>query len=89
MNIGGENCLACLKPIEESFSAKEPGVIKVYPLPHMPVLKDLVPDLSLFFQVGSWLFLSPSRRAHAYAPLATRVSGPVLARGSQGAGRCG
>ncbi len=50
MNIAGENCLACLKPIEDSYSAKD-GTIKVYPLPHMPVLKDLVPDLTLFFQV--------------------------------------
>jgi succinate dehydrogenase/fumarate reductase iron-sulfur protein len=39
-----------MKPIEESFSVKKPDTIKIYPLPHMPVLKDLVPDLSLFFQ---------------------------------------
>ena len=41
MNIGGVNTLACLKPIEEVN-----GEIRIYPLPHMPVVKDLVPDLS-------------------------------------------
>ena len=41
MNIDGVNTLACLKPIEEVN-----GEIRIYPLPHMPVVKDLVPDLS-------------------------------------------
>jgi succinate dehydrogenase iron-sulfur subunit len=40
MNIDGTNTLACLKPIEEIK-----GDVKIYPLPHMPVVKDLVPDL--------------------------------------------
>ncbi len=44
MNIGGTNTLACTSAIED-FS----GEIKVYPLPHMPVVKDLVPDLSNFY----------------------------------------
>ena len=41
MNIDGVNTLACLKPIKEI--KKE---IRIYPLPHMKVIKDLVPDLS-------------------------------------------
>jgi succinate dehydrogenase / fumarate reductase iron-sulfur subunit len=41
MNIDGGNTLACLKPIEDVD-----GDVKVYPLPHMPVIKDLVPDLT-------------------------------------------
>ncbi|RCK54249.1 succinate dehydrogenase [Thalassospira profundimaris] len=41
MNIDGRNTLACLKPIEDID-----GDVKIYPLPHMPVVKDLVPDLS-------------------------------------------
>merc|ERR1712000_776421 len=49
MNIAGTNSLACLTPVQKSFSPKD-GTIKVYPLPHMPVLKDLVPDMSLFYQ---------------------------------------
>ena len=41
MNIDGINTLACLKPINEIK-----GDIKIYPLPHMRVIKDLVPDLT-------------------------------------------
>jgi len=41
MNIDGTNTLACLKPIDEIN-----GDAKVYPLPHMEVVKDLVPDLT-------------------------------------------
>src|SRR5271156_6674275 len=41
MNIDGTNTLACTKPIDEVK-----GDVKIYPLPHMPVVKDLVPDLS-------------------------------------------
>lgn len=55
MNIDGRNTLACLCKIEED-SAKS---TKIYPLPHMYVVKDLVPDLSLFFQqynsIQPWL----------------------------------
>ena len=41
MNIDGTNTLACLKSIDDVK-----GTVKIYPLPHMPVVKDLVPDLS-------------------------------------------
>ncbi len=41
-NIDGANTLACLKPIEDIK-----GDVKIYPLPHMPVVKDLVADLSV------------------------------------------
>ena len=42
MNIDGSNTLACLKPIEDIQ-----GEARIYPLPHMPVVKDLVPDLTV------------------------------------------
>lgn len=45
MNIDGVNTLACIKPIDEVK-----GVIKIHPLPHRPVVKDLVPDLTLMYQ---------------------------------------
>lgn len=55
MNINGTNSLACTKPIEECKS----NSIKIYPLPHMPVVKDLVPDLTHFYNqyasVKPWL----------------------------------
>ena len=41
MNIDGVNTLACIKPIDEVKKD-----INVYPLPHMRVVKDLVPDLT-------------------------------------------
>ncbi|MBV9117974.1 MAG: succinate dehydrogenase iron-sulfur subunit [Acetobacteraceae bacterium] len=41
MNIDGGNTLACLKPI-----AEVKGPVRITPLPHMPVVKDLVPDLT-------------------------------------------
>ncbi|GMG83324.1 succinate dehydrogenase iron-sulfur subunit [Paralimibaculum aggregatum] len=44
MNIDGTNTLACTKGLDEVK-----GVIKIYPLPHMPVVKDLVPDLTHFY----------------------------------------
>src|ERR1043165_1591240 len=42
MNIGGTNTLACTKACEDLS-----GDIKITPLPDMPVVKDLVPDLSV------------------------------------------
>lgn len=42
MNIDGTNTLACIKDCGEIK-----GDVKVYPLPHLPVVKDLVPDLSV------------------------------------------
>ena len=54
MNIDGTNTLACTKAIDECK-----GDVKVYPLPHMPVVKDLVPDLTHFYaqyaSVEPWL----------------------------------
>jgi len=44
MNIGGINTLACIKAIEELS-----GDISIYPLPHMSVIKDLVPDMTDFY----------------------------------------
>jgi len=44
MNIDGTNTLACTKAIEDVQ-----GDVKIYPLPHMPVVKDLVPDLTHFY----------------------------------------
>jgi succinate dehydrogenase / fumarate reductase iron-sulfur subunit len=45
MNIGGINTLACTMAIENIR-----GDIKIYPLPHLPVIKDLVPDLTHFYR---------------------------------------
>ena len=44
MNIDGTNTLACLHAC-----ADVKGDVKIYPLPHLPVVKDLVPDLTHFY----------------------------------------
>jgi len=44
MNIDGTNTLACTKPIN---SIK--GDVRINPLPHLQVIKDLVPDMSYFY----------------------------------------
>ncbi|XP_055328671.1 succinate dehydrogenase [ubiquinone] iron-sulfur subunit, mitochondrial-like [Paramacrobiotus metropolitanus] len=50
MNIGGGNTLACIARIDPDVGK----TTKVYPLPHMYVVKDLVPDLSnLYVQYAS------------------------------------
>ncbi|KAL7131531.1 hypothetical protein ABFS83_12G009800 [Erythranthe nasuta] len=55
MNIDGTNTVACLKPIDADTSI--PTVIT--PLPHMYVIKDLVVDLTNFYQqyksIEPWL----------------------------------
>ncbi len=54
MNIDGTNTLACTKATEDVS-----GAVDVYPLPHMPVVKDLVPDLKHFYaqleSIEPWL----------------------------------
>ena len=44
MNIDGTNTLACTRPI-----ADIKGDVKINPLPHLPVVKDIVPDMSHFY----------------------------------------
>jgi succinate dehydrogenase / fumarate reductase iron-sulfur subunit len=55
MNIDGVNTLACTM----ACSDVKRGTISIYPLPHMPVVKDLVPDLTQFYAqyaaVKPWL----------------------------------
>jgi len=54
MNIGGINTLACTRAMEDVK-----GPIKIYPLPHQAVVKDLVPDLTNFYaqlsSIEPWL----------------------------------
>jgi len=45
MNIDGANTLACTKSVKDIK-----GDINIYPLPHMPVVKDLVPDLKQLYK---------------------------------------
>jgi len=55
MNIQGSNTLACLAYIDDDCRT----ATKIYPLPHMYVLKDLVPDMGNFYEqyrsIEPWL----------------------------------
>ena len=58
MNIGGRNTLACTRSIEDATELAG-KTITISPLPHMPVVRDLVPDLSQFYRqyasIEPWL----------------------------------
>jgi len=60
MNIDGTNTLACLCYIEPQGCGDTSGkATKIYPLPHMYVIKDLVPDMGNFYEqyrsIEPWL----------------------------------
>ncbi|MBV8092243.1 MAG: succinate dehydrogenase iron-sulfur subunit [Acetobacteraceae bacterium] len=61
MNIQGTNALACLRPIEDME-----GPVRIYPLPHMAVVKDLVPDLSQIY--AQYRSIEPWLKADTPAP---------------------
>ncbi len=60
-NIDGTNTLACTKGIDEIK-----GDVKIYPLPHLPVIKDLVPDLTHFY--AQYASIQPWIRTQSPAP---------------------
>lgn len=51
MNINGSNTLACLCTI----NSKTPKEIRIYPLPHQPVIKDLVCDMNNFYEQHKYI----------------------------------
>jgi len=55
MNIQGVNTLACISNIDKNLNKP----MKIYPLPHMYVVKDLVPDMNNFYNqyrsIQPWL----------------------------------
>jgi succinate dehydrogenase / fumarate reductase, iron-sulfur subunit len=61
MNIAGTNTLACTKAIDEVS-----GDVKIYPLPHMPVVKDLVPDMTHFY--AQYASIQPWLKSETPAP---------------------
>ncbi len=61
MNVDGTNTLACIKSIDEIK-----GDLRVYPLPHLPVIKDLLPDLSSFY--AQYTLIEPWLQSESPAP---------------------
>src|SRR5216683_3330068 len=71
MNINGTNTLACTK-----FIADMKGDIKIYPLPHMPVVRDLVPDLTVpYAQLAS---IEPWLKSTSQRWTGERYLGPAI-----------
>lgn len=66
MNIDGVNTLACTKAI-----ADVKGDIRISPLPHMPVLKDLVPDLNHVY--AQYAMIEPWLKTETPAPSRERL----------------
>jgi succinate dehydrogenase / fumarate reductase iron-sulfur subunit len=61
MNIGGTNTLACTRAISDCK-----GEVPVYPLPHMEVQKDLVPNMEHFY--AQYASIKPWLQAQTPAP---------------------
>ena len=66
MNIDGSNTLACTKAIEDVKKD-----VKVYPLPHMKVIKDLVPDMTNFY--AQYATVKPWLQAETEPPTRERL----------------
>ena len=69
MNVDGTNTLACIKDINEIK-----GDVKIYPLPHMPVIKDLVPDLSTPY--AQYTSIKPWVQNNTQTPDSERLQSP-------------
>ena len=70
MNIDGTNTLACTKAIHDVK-----GDVNIYPLPHMKVVKDLVPDMNHFY--AQYESIEPWLKTDSAAPANTeRLQSP-------------
>ncbi len=69
MNINGVNTLACTTAVDEIK-----GDIRIYPLPHMSVVKDLVPDMRHFY--AQYASIKPWLQTDSAAPDRERLQSP-------------
>ena len=70
MNIDGTNTLACTKSIDDVK-----GAVNIYPLPHMQVIKDLIPDMNHFY--AQYQSIKPWLQTETQAPAnAERLQSP-------------
>lgn len=69
MNVDGTNTLACT-----AFIADVKGDVAIYPLPHQPVIKDLVPDQTHFF--AQYQAIEPWIKTDTAAPERERLQSP-------------
>ncbi len=69
MNIGGSNTLACTRAMSDVS-----GTIAIYPLPHQPVVKDLVTDLTGFY--AQYASIGPHLQTKTATPTKERLQSP-------------
>jgi succinate dehydrogenase / fumarate reductase iron-sulfur subunit len=69
MNIDGMNTLACTKHLDDIS-----GDVKISPLPHMPVVKDLVPDLTHVY--AQYNVIEPWMKTDSPPPARERLQSP-------------
>lgn len=70
MNINGTNTLACT----QNMSDLPAGDVTIYPLPHMQVVKDLVPDMTHFY--AQYASIEPWIKTASPPPSTERLQSP-------------
>ncbi len=71
MNMNGKNGLACITPVS---SVVKGGRLVLRPLPGLPVIRDLVVDMSLFYQ--QYEKIEPYLQNNTPAPAIERLQSP-------------
>jgi succinate dehydrogenase / fumarate reductase iron-sulfur subunit len=73
MNINGKNGLACITPVSEATKGKNDKII-LRPLPGMPVIRDLVIDMGVFYK--QYESIKPYLNNNTPAPAIERLQSP-------------
>jgi succinate dehydrogenase / fumarate reductase iron-sulfur subunit len=73
MNINGKNGLACITPISQATGGK--GTLVLRPLPGLPVVRDLVVDMTLFYR--QYEKIKPFLINNTSAPAIERLQSPA------------
>ena len=71
LNMNGKNGLACITPLSDSVKG---GKLVIRPLPGLPVIRDLVVDMSLFY--AQYEKVQPYLQNPTPAPAIERLQGP-------------
>ena len=71
LNMNGKNGLACITPLSESIKGDK---LVIRPLPGLPVIRDLVVDMSLFY--AQYEKIQPYLQNPAPAPAIERLQSP-------------
>jgi succinate dehydrogenase / fumarate reductase iron-sulfur subunit len=72
MNINGKNGLACITPLSEA--GLKGGKLVIRPLPGLPVIRDLVVDMSIFYR--QYEKVQPFLQNNTPAPAIERLQSP-------------